>query len=276
TGDVAPSRRIAGVATFLGLGPLGVALDPIDDSIIASAGLAYLVFPRTGDGNVAPTRSITNVTATGALLVDTAHDELIAAVGDIVPSARTASGSAAPLRRLGEHGIHLSGISGITADPDHDEILVTSHLDFSVTTFTHPTSTSASPSRVMTGVYQASAIAVDTMHDELALARYVAPLGNAVVYPRTAGGDAVATLRTITPASSSNQFSNTTGGIVIDTAHDELLVANLANAPSIDVFARTADGTSTPLRSLAITCDGQNDDPYGVALDLLHDEIAVA
>jgi len=63
-------------------------------------------------------------------------------------------------------------------------------------------------------------------------------------------------------------------GLVVDTVHDELVVAN-PNSGSITVYARTASGNVAPLRMIQGAATGFGG-PRGVVVDLVHDELVVA
>ena len=119
-GNVAPIRTIQGTLTAFNR-PQALVLDLVHNELIvansffdntASLG-ALLVFSRTATGNVAPIRQVTG-TNTGlcnpiGMTLDRVHDELFvtnaAANSACQPSmavfARSASGNAAPLRKIG-------------------------------------------------------------------------------------------------------------------------------------------------------------------------------
>jgi DNA-binding beta-propeller fold protein YncE len=114
-----PKRAINGVTTGLVL-PQGIALDSVNNEILVAnsdfftpnAG-AILVFPRTGDGDVAPIRrlegSATGVCNPMAVALDRATDEIVVANSNfgsgtcaqsITTYSRTATGNAVPKRTI--------------------------------------------------------------------------------------------------------------------------------------------------------------------------------
>ncbi len=143
SGLVSPLRTISGSATGLEGGALSVALDLVNDEVLA---LAYpntiTAYPRTADGNVAPVRTLSGVVANlsqPSFAVDPTHHEI--AVADdqkntVSVYARTASGNNGPLRTI------LSGDSsaiatpyGIAADTAHDEIFVSNAAISTITVY---------------------------------------------------------------------------------------------------------------------------------------------
>jgi hypothetical protein len=105
SGDVPPLRRIGGMATGIGFA-VSVAVDVEAGEVIVGATSPGLLaaFPRTGSGNIAPTRAIQSamVGTPTAVFVDRVHGELV--VSSIAPAPgvyafdRLASGDAPPLR----------------------------------------------------------------------------------------------------------------------------------------------------------------------------------
>jgi hypothetical protein len=105
TGNVAPVRSIGGIATGIGFA-VSVAVDVEADEVIVGATSPGLIatFPRTGSGNIAPTRVIqaSMVGVPTAIFIDRVHGELI--VSSVAPTPgvysfdRLASGDAPPLR----------------------------------------------------------------------------------------------------------------------------------------------------------------------------------
>jgi hypothetical protein len=62
--------------------------------------------------------------------------------------------------------------------------------------------------------------------------------------------------------------------VVVDTVHDELVVANLFNN-SVTVYTRTASGNTAPLRTIQGAATGLSD-PIGVVVDTVNNELVVA
>ena len=141
-GNVAPSRILQGPLTTL-RGPIGLALDLVHDELIV---VSYKVddegsittFPRTAQGDVAPTRTIQG-TLTGfnrpqAVALDLVHNELIVAnsffdntvsLGGLLVFPRTANGNVAPIRQITGPSTGLCNPIGMTLDRVHDELFVT-------------------------------------------------------------------------------------------------------------------------------------------------------
>jgi hypothetical protein len=119
-GNVAPIRTIQGPLTAFNR-PQALVLDLVHNELIVANSFfsntlslgALLVFPRTATGNVAPVRQITG-TNTGlcnpiGMTLDRVHEELFvtnaaansACQPSVVVFARSASGNAVPLRKIG-------------------------------------------------------------------------------------------------------------------------------------------------------------------------------
>jgi hypothetical protein len=114
-GNTAPLRSISGVATGFNNGPIGVAVDLVNNEVAVtnpSYGPSFLpsllVYPRSASGNVAPLRAIVGA-ATGMVFnpngvaVDAVNNELVMVNGGnstIRVYSRTADGNAAPLRTI--------------------------------------------------------------------------------------------------------------------------------------------------------------------------------
>lgn len=114
-GNAAPLRTISGALTGFNNGPIGVAVDTVNNELAVtnpSFGPSFLpsilVFGRTANGNVAPLRAIVGP-ATGLVFnpngvaVDTANNELVMVNGgnnSVRVYGRTANGDVAPLRTI--------------------------------------------------------------------------------------------------------------------------------------------------------------------------------
>ena len=122
-----------------------------------------------------------------------------------------------------------------------------------------------------TGLGGSTAVAVDTLHDEI----YITHEHNFVpgsppqvlVYSRTATGSD-APIRTLVGVDTGLTHP---GAIAVDTAHDELLVMN-QGVGTVTVYDRTANGDTAPIRTLAVTA-ATGAHPTALALDLVNDEL---
>jgi DNA-binding beta-propeller fold protein YncE len=131
SGNSAPLRTIQGAATGLN-GPRGVALDLLRDELFVVDGIdagSIKVFSRSASGNVPPLRSISGP-ATGLapimndLALDLAANELLmpylplaGGTGSIIVHSRTASGNAAPLRKIEGAATSLGRPAGVAVTP---------------------------------------------------------------------------------------------------------------------------------------------------------------
>lgn len=186
--------------------------------------------------------------------------------------ARTASRDTAPLREI--HGFPLEGPMGLALDTAHNEMFVgNTRLGSDIAIYPLTASTNT-PSRIIndfTGFHTTLdgpfGLVVDTIHDELFVANHYDSSNSILVYSRNAGGS-TAPLRAIQgPATGlENPW-----GLVLDTTHDELFVANQFGG-SITVYSRTTSGNAAPLRTIT----GPDLFPHGLALDPVHDELVVA
>jgi DNA-binding beta-propeller fold protein YncE len=214
-----------------------------------------------------------------------AQDELFVAnpVADsITVYGRTASDDVAPLRSISGTATGLAGPGGIAVDPANDEVLVANARGHSITVYGRAASGNISALRTIrgaaTGLSSPSSLAVDTVNDEVLVTNVLranglpgqpaTPRGSITVYGRTASGN-VAPLRTIRGAGTG---LTAPFGIAIDTANDEVLVANV---DSITVYRRTATGYVAPRRTIKGTATGLSR-PAGIAVDTLNDEVLVA
>ena len=120
-------RTIAGPSTGLSA-PIDVAIDTVNNEVIASneIGITATVYPRTANGDVAPTRTLSLGFQPLGVVVDPVNNELslVSLNNLVVTYARTASGSASPLRILGSSTFASTrfaaitlGVGGPTATP---------------------------------------------------------------------------------------------------------------------------------------------------------------
>jgi DNA-binding beta-propeller fold protein YncE len=160
---------------------------------------------------------------------------------------------------------NLSVISSTTG-----ELFVLNGLTENVSVFDASSSGNISPERKfgnLTGLYDPHGIAVDTVNNEIFITNFAYPDRSSItVYTRTANGNA-SPVRTI---SGNLTGLNAPNGIAVDTANNEIFVANyLSN--SINVYTRTAKGNTAPLRTIS----GLGG-PISVAVDTINNEIFVA
>lgn len=141
-GAVAATRSIGGSSTLLN-NPSGLVYNPGSDEIFvgdftaANAG-EVLVFPRTANGDVAPTRSITgNLTQLGgfvsALAINPTAGELYvlaapAAGGSwgLHTFAVAANGNVAPLRSISGANTQINSATALSFDAANDQLIVAS------------------------------------------------------------------------------------------------------------------------------------------------------
>lgn len=165
----------------------------------------------------------------------------------------------------------FASLLATTRAPAQDEIYVSNSNSNSVTVYARNASGNAAPLRVLsgnlTGLGSPSGIAVDLRNNELLVVNKSLPY-SVTVYPRLASGN-VAPLRTISGALTD---LNDPRGLAVDTTNNEIVVANRAGF-SVTTYPRTGTGNIAPLRKLLNTGFSN---PWGVLVDVAHDEIAVA
>jgi len=126
----------------------------------------------------------------------------------------------------------------------------------------------AIPARIISGsatnLYSPYGIAVDNINNEI----FVAKGGSVLVFPLAASGNQ-APVRSIAGISAGLSANS----IDLDIANNEIFAAN--SSGSITVHARTTDGDVPPLRTISGASTGLNN-PYGVAVDTINDEVFVA
>ncbi len=124
-GNVAPKRVIGGISTGLDR-PFGVALDSTrNEIVVANQDIGTLTFyPRTGQGNIPPLRTVSGLATPKHVTVAEASDELLVLTdAGVQIFGRTAGGGVTgPPRTI---SAFLNGPSGLGFDPVHDEIYVT-------------------------------------------------------------------------------------------------------------------------------------------------------
>ena len=154
--------------------------------------------------------------------------------GQLLPPAITvhainASGNTAPLRVIEGPQTQMNWPTGVSFDPDRNELFVANDAGDSVLVFDASADGDAAPIRVLQGprslIKNPTGVFVDVQNDEL----WVANFGNhsATVYRRSASGDP-APLRVIraAPAGKSALMIGNPGAIAYDSKREEVLVPN--------------------------------------------------
>jgi hypothetical protein len=209
SGNTAPTRVIQGSATGFSNEVHGLAADGVHQEIWTAAGDVLLVFPSTANGNAAPIRSIFG---------DAIHDCISVAV-DLVNDEVIV-------------GDHSNGVDSILVFPRTGNGLLT------------PTRTIVGPQTGLSGITGLYSVAVDPAAGEI-YAAVNGPNAAILVFSSTANGN-VAPIRTISGSATGLQFVYS---VVVDVAHDELMVTDYGSA-AIRFFARTASGNVPPKRSI--------------------------
>jgi DNA-binding beta-propeller fold protein YncE len=140
-----------------------------------------------------------------------------------------ASGNTAPLRVIEGPKTQMNWPTGISFDPERNELFVANDAGDAVLVFDAAASGDAAPIRVLKGpkslVKNPTGVFVDVKNDEL----WVTNFGNhtATVYRRSASGD-TPPLRVIrsAPAGKSALMIGNPGAIAYDTKREEILVPN--------------------------------------------------
>jgi DNA-binding beta-propeller fold protein YncE len=154
--------------------------------------------------------------------------------GKLLPPAITvyrlnASGNTPPLRVIEGPKTQMNWPTGISFDPERNEIVVANDAGDAVLVFDGSASGDAAPIRILKGpkslVKNPTGVFVDVKNDEM----WVTNFGNhtAAVYKRTASGDAPP-LRVIrsAPAGKPALMIGNPGAIAYDTKREEVLVPN--------------------------------------------------
>ena len=262
SGESLPLRTIAGASTGLGTtGPIGIAVDTLNNEILVTFSGTIAAFARLGSGNVAPLRTISGPSTglgTGALgiAVDTVNDEIDvidSVTGSIAVFARTASGDVAPLRTISGPSTGIEDANNLAVDTVNNELDVANGS--SILVFSRTASGNVGPLRTIASVVLSQdGIAVDTVNNEIFVLgeSTLALMIGVTVYARTALSDA-GPLRTLSGLLTG--VSRDPTGIAVDPANNELVVVNQNSGfgipDTLEVFARTASGNVAPLRTLS-------------------------
>ncbi len=248
---------------------------------------AVMVYSRTASGPALPLRVIqglsTGLDFPSSTAVDTVNNEVWANMNDTSDRStvysRTAVGNALPLRILDHKTLTIERRAyALAVDTVNNEVAVTMQRGPAVVVYDRvavgvirtlkgPATTLADP----------HGVAVDTVNNELIVANEGHVLGAApqtpsiTVFTRLAAGD-TAPLRTIQgPLTGLTAPKN----ISLDTANNQIAVANGFPANSIAVYSRTATGNVAPLRTIQGSLTGLSN-PSGVFIDAVNNELFVA
>ncbi len=263
----------------------------------SSAGLA--------GGDIPPLRTLADPYPTfGGMAVDPENNRLVIGdenrksvlIYDRLSGSRSGAVTAALRQILGpQTGIGFLG--GVEVDPARRELYALNNdIEDRMVVFDYAAQGNAKPKRMLYVPHQAWGVSLNRTRDELAIS--VQALAAVVFYRREAGG-LDAPLRVIRGLSTGLADPH---GVFWDAANREIVVANHGNyalitahssydtevprvapltdagrfqLPSITVYAETSQGDAKPLRAIQGPRT-QLDWPMGVAVDPVHDEIAVA
>ena len=251
------------------------------------------VYPLATNGDVPPTRSIrAGLSLPHDVALDLLHRELF--VSNNLPTEQIPAVNAydldaglpgvgdAPKRTISGPATLLARPAGLIVDSVHQEMYVANDVNVNAAILVFPLSAdgNVAPSRILQGPLTTLSgpigLALDLVHDELIVVSYkVDDEGSITTFPRTAQGD-VAPIRTI--QGTLTEF-NRPQAVVLDLAHDELIVANsfFDNTLSLGgllVFPGTATGNVAPIRRITGASTGLCN-PIGMTLDRVHDELFV-
>ena len=188
TGNAPPVRQIAGAATTIS-NASGVAVFN-NEIYVGQLASSVLVFPVTGNGNIAPTRTITFSGVNRTTGVSVFNNELYVAdltENEIIVCPPTANGLTAPTRVIGGAATLMNGAQAITVD--NGEIFVANAYQNAVDVFPATGSGNIAPTRTITGLAFPSGPLV--YGGELYVANQTT--NSVLVYPTTATGAATPT-----------------------------------------------------------------------------------
>ena len=246
---VTPQRQVRGPATGM-MFIAGVALDPAEREVFAvnnDIGDRMEVFSYEADGNAKPKRVLFVPHGSWGISLDKERGEVAISVEHIhsvVVYRRDATNGDAPLRVIRGAQTGLADPHGIAFDVTNHEILVANHGNWAPLT----SEEASAGNQLRGGHFQPPSI---------------------ITLPAAAQGDAAPT-RSI---QGERTQLNWPMGIAVDTAHNEVAVANYGNN-SILIFRKTDTGDVAPVRMI------QGDQtgilaPMGVAIDIKNDELWV-
>jgi DNA-binding beta-propeller fold protein YncE len=250
-------------------------------------------------GDIAPARYVADAyPSLHSVAVDPDANEVVMSDsnrGEIFFYDRRAPGSATQVtnaeREIRGPRTGMMFVAGISLDPaEHEVFAVNNDIGDRMEVFSYDMEGNIKPKRVLSVPHGAWGVSFNPMRQEVAVS--VEHPNTVVVYRRTATGSE-APLRVLRGRETELADPH---GIVIDSAHNEMLVANHGNwapltreeeesegglvgghfaLPSINVYGAEATGDSKPIRKIQGT-QTQLNWPMGMSLDPVHDEIAVA
>jgi hypothetical protein len=196
---------------------------------------------------------------------------------------RAAVNTEAPRRRLVGAATALDLPQVVVVDAVNNELVVLSVGQLnapSITVYERTASGNIAPIRTLTGAATGLSaplgLAVDSVNNELFVLNFdsTSMTSAVTVYSRTASGN-TAPIRTLAGAATALNQDSYWGyqGLVVDTANNELVVANGSNN-SITVYVRTASGNTAPIRTLA--GGGLPIGPCALAVDAVNNELFVS
>jgi DNA-binding beta-propeller fold protein YncE len=250
-------------------------------------------------GDIAPARSVADAYASlHSVAVDPDANQVVVSDsnrGAIFFYDRSAGGNSAkmanPQRVIRGPRTGMMFVAGISLDTaDREVFAVNNDIGDRMEVFPYDTEGNIKPRRVLSVPHGAWGVAFNPVRKEVAVS--IEHPNTVVVYRREASGGE-APLRVLRGPETELADPH---GIVIDSGHDEMLVANHGNwapltreeeetpaglrgghfaPPSINTYAIEAKGDDKPTRKIQGAQTLLNW-PMGLGLDAMHDEIAVA
>jgi DNA-binding beta-propeller fold protein YncE len=250
-----PLRQIIGPQTEIGY-ISGVETDPARRELYAvnnDIEDRIVVFDYDAHGDLKPKRHLYVPHQTWGVSLNPSKDEIAISVQQLSMVGiyrREATALEAPLRIISGPHTGLADPHGIRWDVVHHEIAVASHGNYSV-------------------IAPYSAYDAGTSNTALSVGGHFL-LPSVTVFEESAKGDA----KPLRKIQGSQTRLNWPMGIDIDTAHNEMAVANNGD-DAVLVFDRTVDGDAEPRRVIRGPRTGISS-PMGVAIDAKNDELWVA
>lgn len=250
-----PLRQIIGPQTEIGY-ISGLETDPARRELYAvnnDIEDRIVVFDYDAHGDVKPKRYLYVPHQTWGISLNPSKDEIAISVQQLSMVGiyrREATALEAPLRVISGPRTGLADPHGIRWDVVHHEIAVASHGNYSVIT-------------------PYSAYDAGTSNSALALGGHFL-LPSITVFEESAKGD----VKPVRKIQGSQTRLNWPMGIDIDTAHNEIAIANNGD-DAVLIFDRTVDGDAAPRRAIRGPRTGISS-PMGVAIDTKNEELWVA
>lgn len=250
-------------------------------------------------GDIAPARAVADSYASlHSVVVDPETNQVVVSDsnrGAIFFYDRSAGGTSAqmanPERVIRGPRTGMMFVAGISVDTaDREVFAVNNDIGDRMEVFPYGTEGNVKPKRVLSVPHGAWGVAFNPVRKEVAVS--IEHPNTVVVYRREASGSE-APLRVLRGPETELADPH---GIVVDSGHDEMLVANHGNwapltreeeesqgglkgghfaLPSINSYAIEAKGDDKPTRKIQ-GAQTQLNWPMGIGLDATHDEIAVA